>query len=104
LVSDLAGMDAKYRKAYVAGFEGFFDDATDYKKHEGAEAKIDIIAAVNSYRSAFVAEVDKAGISEQLASIKKLQYLATVGVGIVALFAFLGVPLLIEIEQNTRRT
>ena len=101
LVRDLVNIPDKWRRTYLDGLKNFLKEAKKFReKHADAPS---LPQAANFYRDMFFAEIERAKAEKEAAGEKRLFLLAGIGVTILVLLAFLLVPLLVKIEENTRR-
>ncbi len=100
LVRDLIDIPAEYRSGFIYGLEDFLKEAKKYedKHHRG----LSLVKLTNWYREAFKQRLREAQLKKEAASAQRLYILASIGVTLVILLAFLIIPLLIKIEENTR--
>lgn len=101
LVDDVLNVDKKYRDAYVDGLVDYVEDMEKFleKKGEKVEnAEMNILI----YSQGFASAVEKVAESQAEAKEKRKSALATCGVSLGVLIMFLVIPLLIQIEENTR--
>ena len=103
IVADLLDMDKKYRTKYVDGLDAFFKDAVKYIKDKGNEKDFDIALIANNYRKMFFEAIEDVKASEIEAASNKMYQTAMFGASIIILLAFVIIPLLIRIEENTRK-
>ena len=102
-INKLINMKEEYRDKFVEGLEDFLDDAQDYIEDKGKESKITITDAANYYLSAFDNEIQTVEMSKASASAEKITLLAVLGGSLLIMLGFLLIPLLIQIEKNTRK-
>ena len=103
IIELLMDIDDEYRGKFVDGLEDFLDDAHDYITDKGKDAKIKIGDAANAYIAMFQNEIKRAHIAQLESKFQKKIALAVIGVALLVMLAFMLIPLLIQIEQNTRR-
>ena len=103
LTSDLLQMDEEFRSKFIGGLDDFLDDAQKYIKKQGDKAKIDIIKSTDTYRNMFTSAIGEVQASKIEAASGKMYSLGILGGSIIILLLFLFIPLLIQIEQNTRK-
>ena len=103
MIELLMDIDDEYRGKFVDGLEDFLDDAHDYITDKGKDAKIKIGDAANAYIAMFQNEIKRAHIAQLESKLQKKIALAVIGVALLVMLAFMLIPLLIQIEQNTRR-
>jgi len=103
LTSDLLQMDEGFRSKFIGGLDDFLGDAQKYIKKQGDKAKIDITESTNTYRNMFTSAIGEVQASEIEAASGKMYPLGILGGSIIMLLAFIFIPLLIQIEQNTRK-
>jgi predicted PurR-regulated permease PerM len=102
-IKKLINMKEEYRDKFVEGLEDFLDDAQDYIEDKGKESKITIIDAANYYLSSFDNEIQTVEMSKASAQAGKITLLAILGGSLLIMLGFLLIPLLIQIEKNTRK-
>ena len=89
-------------RTYLDGLKDFLKEAKKFKeKHADAPS---LPQAANFYRDMFFDELAKVRAEKDAGREKRLFLLAGIGVTIMVLLAFLLVPLLVKIEENTRMT
>jgi hypothetical protein len=98
IIEELAGLDADYRSAFIKGAISF---SKDYKKHYNDKFNGDKCFRV--YRNAFQGELAKVESSVAESRQKRPTALIVCGGALIALIQFLFIPLLIQIEENTRK-
>jgi len=103
LINKIANMKEEYRDKFVDGLWDYLSDAQDYIKKQEKKAKISIIDAANQYIREFDNEVQAVEMSKASAQIEKITYLSILGGSLLIMLGFLIVPLLIQIEENTRK-
>ncbi len=101
-INELTNMDEKYRDKFMDGLSDFLDDAQDYIKENKDKANFSITDAANYYINAFKQEIQNVKLSEAEAKSERLVYLATFAGSLLIMLGFLLIPLLIQIEKNTR--
>lgn len=105
LISDLLEMDKKYRRKYIRGFTRFLGGAENFLKEqkEDDEFYFSIPDAANSYREMYSDAISEVEFSKIDAAENKMYLLAVLGFSLLLLLAFLVIPLLLQIENNTRK-
>jgi hypothetical protein len=103
LIEKLVNMKEEYRDKFVEGLWDFLDDARDYIEDKGKNSKISIIGAARYYLNAFDNEIQTVEASKVSAQKEKVYLLATFGGSLIIMLGFLLIPLLIQIEKNTRK-
>lgn len=103
LIKELINIKEEYRDEFIKGLEDYLEDAEDYIEKEGKKAKITIVDAVNQYLWEFEKEIQKVEMSQATASMQKVYSLSILGGSLLIMLGFLIVPLLIQIERNTRK-
>lgn len=98
IIEELAGLDADYRSAFIKGAISF---SKDYKKHYND--KFNGNKCFRDYRNAFQSELAKVESSVAESRQKRPTALIVCGGALIALIQFLFIPLLIQIEENTRK-
>jgi hypothetical protein len=100
--ANLVEMDESYRSTYVKGLRRFLKEAQDYIKKEGSAAQMTIVEAANAYSEIFD-QVIVANEEEQLAAqARRLGAFTVAGVALAVMILFMIIPVLLQIEQNTR--
>lgn len=100
-VRKLAGMEKSVREDFMDGLLDFVKDAKKYFEKKGE--KFDGAKAVNEYDNLFSEARETAKGGELEAKLKRSGALATCGGALLGLVLFLIIPLLLQIEENTRK-
>lgn len=103
-IRQLSNMDKKYRSMFVNGLEDFLHDGKKYIEKQGAKTKLDLPEIANAYDDLFDTAVEEAESSEAESKAKRATALITIGSALGAMILFLIIPLLLQIEINTRPT
>ncbi len=101
-IARLVAMDASHRRTYVRGLRRFLKEAQDHIKEEGAAADLTIEEAADAYSEIFE-QVILANEEEQLAAqARRLGAFIVAGVALGVMILFMIIPVLLQIEHNTR--
>lgn len=102
-VSNLLKMDEDYRGKFIDGLDEFLGEAQKYIKKQGDKSRIELLDSVSIYVRMFDRAINEVQESEIAAESEKIYSWGILGGSIIILLAFIFVPLLIQIEQNTRK-
>lgn len=102
-INKLVDMDEAYRSTFVKGLKRFLKDGAKYIEKNEKEAKFNTFKLANAYDGIFEGEIMKAEISKLESKAKRMGSLIAIGSALVAMILFLVIPLLIQIELNTRK-
>ena len=97
----MARMDQRHRKAYLKGLRKTLARAEDWAE-DSKNPKFDVIDAANRYNDLFIQGIAEWEEAKAETEGRRLIWLGTLVGAIVCLIGFLIVPLLIQIEENTR--
>lgn len=98
IIEELAKIEANSRSTFIKGAISF---SKDYKKHY--KDKFKGKDCLDEYREAFQSELEKVMSSVDESRQKRTTALMVCGAALIALIQFLFIPLLIQIEENTRK-
>jgi len=101
LVSDLRGIPENLRATYLDGLKDFLKEVRKFGKKRD-DFRLSSAEAANIYRQLFFEELQSLRLKKEASSQKRIQTLVAMGVVFVVLLAFLVIPLLVKIEENTR--
>jgi len=101
IIRGLVKLDENYQSDFVNGLERFLDDASV----SGKENKVDynIETVMNEYIQAFEYAMNREVHSKAENEMKQLQILGVMGVSLLLFIIIIIIPVLIKIEENTRR-
>ena len=102
IINALAKVDADMRSAYLKGAISFLKDFKAYAK-KNSKVKFDGNAGLMQYDEMFSAAMAEASTSREISAIKRSAALGVFGGSLIGLILFLIIPLLIQIEENTRK-
>jgi hypothetical protein len=102
IINLLLGMDPKYRSQFVTGLRDFLKDAKAHVDAEGDKAKYTVLEAANLYFRLFESAVQQAEAAKLQAAAEKNQRLMVIAIAFGAFILFLIIPVLLQIEVNTR--
>lgn len=102
LIRHLVRLGAKYRSPFITGLDDFLSDADTYIKDKGDKTALTITDALNLYSTMFTEAISEKETSAAAAKYERIRLLSIIGGAVIVLIAFVGIPLLIQIEQNTR--
>ena len=102
VINTLAKIDADLRGAYIKGAIAF---AKDYKSYAKTSDKVKFSGEISlmTYDESFQKALGSAEASKAMSELKRTVALATCGGALLGLILFLIIPLLIQIEENTRK-
>ena len=101
-IRQLSNMDAKYRSKFVRGLNSFLKDGKKYIEKQGAKTNLDISDVANAYDEMFSSAIDESETSQVMSKAKRAGALTVIGSALAAMILFLIIPLLLQIEINTR--
>jgi len=102
-VRQLLGLDEQYRSHFMKGLKRFMKDGNSYIKKQGDKTDIDIADVANQYDEMFESAIAKSEMSKIESKAKRMGSLIAIGSALSAMILFLIIPLLLQIELNTRR-
>ncbi len=101
-IEDLTSLPPDYRDTFVEGLKDYLEDTRKYIEKKGQKTKISLAQAADIYRNLFRQRIKEAEVRKAQASLQR-KYLLVALVGtLMVMLAFLVIPLLIRIEENTR--
>jgi predicted PurR-regulated permease PerM len=103
-VRQLLALDEEYRKQFIKGLKRFMRDGNSYIKKQGDKTDMDIADVANQYDDMFDSAIAKSEMSKIESKAKRTGALITIGSALSAMILFLIIPLLLQIEVNTRKT
>lgn len=101
----LAELDESQRESFLSGLNTFLDDSQDYftRNTTGKTGgRVDYSKGAMYYRDMFEGRVMQIEVKRQRFAVIRWVFMAGVGGSLTLLFTFIALPLLIQIEQNTR--
>jgi hypothetical protein len=101
-INKILSIPKKLRAQYVSGLEDFLSDAKKHIQKEGSNAKVSVIDAANIYNDLFEQAIANVKISKAEAAALKSTMLIGIGITFGAFILFLIIPVLLQIEINTR--
>ena len=102
IINTLAKVDGDMRSAYIKGAISFLKDWKSYA-NKNSKVEFDGKFALQQYDEMFNAAKDAASASKVVSSMKRSAALGVCGGSLIGLILFLIIPLLIQIEENTRK-
>ena len=102
-VRKLSRMDADIRDDYIDGAIDFAKAAKKHFERKDVKDKFDGEYVLGLYDEQFNAAIEEAKADEVETGIKKMAALSVCGGALLGLILFLIIPLLIQIEENTRK-
>lgn len=101
IINALAKVDADMRGAYIKGAISFLKD---YKAYAKKNSKVEFQGerGLQQYNKMFNAAKEEAAQSKIISGMKRSTALGVCGGALICLILFLIIPLLIQIEENTR--
>lgn len=102
IINALANVDSDMRSAYIKGAISFLKDYKAYSKKNG-KVEFDGNDGLEKYDEKFYAAMKEASASKVVSSMKRSAALRVCGGSLIVLILFLIIPLLIQIEENTRK-
>jgi len=103
-VEELVDMDEEFRGAYVKGLKKFIKKGQAYIKEKGDNANFTIQELPRAYQYVFNEAIAAAELSKVASKAKRMTTLGVIGGALYLMIMFLFIPLLIQIEANTRGT
>jgi hypothetical protein len=91
----------EYRGAYINGLYDYLEDGKKYA--EKNKSKFDGFELFNSYSSMFYAETERVKFENESTKMNKLIVIGVIAVSMLLYIVFLLIPILIKIEENTRK-
>ena len=101
IINLLAKVDEDMRKPYIKGAISFLKDCKAYAKKNGKG--FDGKWVLNQYNERFEASMLEASADKIKSDIKRSAALGVFGGSLIGLILFLIIPLLLQIEENTRK-
>ena len=102
IINVLANVDSDMRSAYIKGAISFLKDFKAYSK-KNSKVEFDGNNGLRQYNAMFDAAKEEASASKVVSSMKRSAALGVCGGSLIGLILFLIIPLLIQIEENTRK-
>lgn len=103
-VRQLLALDLEYRSQFVKGLKRFMEDGNSYIKKQGDKTDMDIADVANQYNDMFGSAIAESEMSKFESKAKRMGSLIAIGSALSAMILFLIIPLLLQIEMNTRNT
>ncbi len=102
IINQLGNLDEDLRSPYIKGAIAFLKDYKEYIKTK-KDKQFDGNDALGGYRDMFRSAISEAEGNKKIAAEKRSVALRICGQSLVGLILFLFIPLLIQIEENTRK-
>ena len=102
IINALAKVDADMRSAYIKGAISFLKEFKAYAK-KNSKVEFNGENGLHTYDQMFDAAKNEASESKVVSGMKRSSALGVCGGSLIGLILFLIIPLLIQIEENTRK-
>ena len=102
IINALAKIDEDMRSAYIRGAISFLKDFKAYAK-KNSKVEFDGNIGLQQYNAMFEMAMEEASKSKTISGMKRSAALGVCGGSLIGLILFLIIPLLIQIEENTRK-
>lgn len=101
-IDKLLEMDEEFRGDYVKGLRKFMKKGAAYIKEKGENAGFSMPDLAYTYDIAFSAAIMQIDLSKLASKAKRMTTLIVIGSALILMIVFLYIPLLMQIEINTR--
>jgi len=103
-VRQMSDLDKKYRTQFIEGLKRFMRDGNSYIKKQGNKTDMSTADVANLYDDMFDSAITESEMSRVESKAKRIGSLIAIGSALSAMILFLIIPLLLQIEVNTRKT
>ena len=103
-VRQMSDLDKKYRTQFIEGLKRFMKDGNSYIKKQGNKTDMSTADVANLYDDMFDSAITESEMSRVESKAKRIGSLIAIGSALSAMILFLIIPLLLQIEVNTRKT
>ncbi len=101
LINVLADINEDHRAIFLKGAISFLENAKDYAKDK--KEKFNGDRALRKYGRKFASAVEDAKIEQEMKKEKKGKALSVCAFALLGMILFMIIPLLLQIEENTRK-